>query len=247
MNLLKWKTKSEHPCSRYVVICAYAYTPFAAVHTPKKLNYNTLYTCVCYLMTEAGHWSEWSACSVTCGTNGVHTRSCTDPPPSEYGRPCEHATVKPCAVEHQYCPGTNNRMTGYACVDCTDMIISLFSYACARFFFTFNCQVNKQVFVCIINPTYHHLRVAEINFVHHFETRACVIAFPFTRCSGWRVGFVDFLHADLRQRQAVAQVRHAAESRGEVLPGTIGSRLQKPALPWYVAQTRSLAILRVAL
>jgi len=53
---------------------------------------------------QSGQWSEWSACTVSCGKHGIHTRSCTNPAPSKLGHQCHHATMKACANVDPHCP-----------------------------------------------------------------------------------------------------------------------------------------------
>ena len=53
-----------------------------------------------------GNWSEWSACSTSCGPGtSIRTRRCDNPPPSAGGKSCVGLPVdnKPCDLGP--CPG----------------------------------------------------------------------------------------------------------------------------------------------
>ena len=53
-----------------------------------------------------GNWSEWSACSTSCGSGtSIRTRRCDNPPPSPGGKSCVGLPVgnKPCDLGP--CPG----------------------------------------------------------------------------------------------------------------------------------------------
>ncbi len=45
-----------------------------------------------------GGWSDWSACSVTCG-GGTQTRTCTNPAPANGGAPCSGASSQACNTQ----------------------------------------------------------------------------------------------------------------------------------------------------
>ena len=56
-------------------------------------------------------WSHWSTCSLSCGGGRrSRNRSCTDPPPSNNGKPCagEGSEHQPCNT--QSCPGRSIRV-----------------------------------------------------------------------------------------------------------------------------------------
>jgi len=48
-----------------------------------------------------GGWTDWGACSVSCG-GGTQTRTCTNPPPNECGAVCSGASSQACNT--QPCP-----------------------------------------------------------------------------------------------------------------------------------------------
>ena len=65
-----------------------------------------------------GNWSEYGACSTTCGSGGIKVRTCTNPPPQWLGDNCVDSATASCddfsgctcsAVQPHasYCPGQN--------------------------------------------------------------------------------------------------------------------------------------------
>jgi hypothetical protein len=59
-----------------------------------------------YVPSISGGWSDWSACSATCG-GGTETRSCTNPKPSGVGAQCSGAATQACNTQACSSDGAN--------------------------------------------------------------------------------------------------------------------------------------------
>lgn len=70
------------------------------------LNINVKYT-TNTVNGAMGPWSDWSTCSVTCGTGTrVRMRTCNNPKPENGGLPCTDSTVENGVCSLAPCPGT---------------------------------------------------------------------------------------------------------------------------------------------
>ena len=85
-------------------------------HAAVKHNYNHLLgiwlgsTTLCshhvaHVCAVDGGWSNWTACSQTCG-GGTHSRNCTNPSPRYGGKNCTGPSEEQCHAEH--CPGMSS-------------------------------------------------------------------------------------------------------------------------------------------
>ena len=55
------------------------------------------------------NWGDFSPCSVTCGGGSqTHSRSCTNPPPSNGGQDCAGPRTQTQECNNDTCPGTYN-------------------------------------------------------------------------------------------------------------------------------------------
>ena len=69
------------------------------------------------VMTVNGGWSEYGACSVTCG-EGIQTRACSNPYPRNGGATCIGASTEACSTLP--CPGTM-----FCVKNCVDIFVEL--------------------------------------------------------------------------------------------------------------------------